>query len=353
MSIPAEIVTRLSSDVHVPRSTPDLQLISNAPASAQNPERAATVQRQWQAADGIKGIELVAADDSPLPPVAAGAHVDLHLPDGTVRQYSVTNPGAAPDCYRIAVLREAESRGGSSYLVDKLQDGATLALTGPRNNFTLKENGTSFRLIAGGIGVTPLLSMARRLIELGRVFEFHYLVRSRERAAFVDELQTLLPTDALHLHVESETGRPDINTIVGTAESDCLVYTCGPTGLIDAVQNATAHWPAGRVHFERFVNTALQEPPAETTESCRVTLQQSGTSFDLQPDETLLEALEREHIDMPCSCREGICGTCAVSVIEGNVDHRDALQDDEEKAMNDVMYVCVSRPTGPHLVLDL
>src|SRR5699024_7137986 len=111
------------------------------------------------------------------------AHVDLHLPDGTVRQYSVTNPGTAPDCYRIAVLREAESRGGSSYLVDELQDGATLALTGPRNNFTLNENGTSFRLIAGGIGVTPLLAMARRLTELDRVFEFHYLVRSGERAA--------------------------------------------------------------------------------------------------------------------------------------------------------------------------
>lgn len=325
----------------------------NPAANSDTTPREVVVRRQWLAAEGIKAIELAAADDSPLPPVAAGAHFDLHMPDGTVRQYSVTNPGATPECYRIAVLREAESRGGSSYLVDQLQDGATLAITGPRNHFALDEGAAAFRLIAGGIGVTPLLAMARRLVEIERPIEFHYLVRSRARAAFVDELQALLPSDALHLHVESETGRPDLQRILGPADSGHQIYTCGPAGLLDAIITAAADWPAGRVRFERFVNTALQESPAESSETCRVTLQQSGTRFDLQPDETLLEALEREDIDVPCCCREGICGTCAVGIVEGAVDHRDALQDDEEKALNDVMYVCVSRPTGPHLVLDL
>ena len=331
----------------------DFELTPKPAANIDLTPRAVVVRRQWLAADDIKGIELEAADGMPLPPAQAGAHIDLHLPDGTVRQYSLTNPDPAPMHYRIAVLRAPDSRGGSRYIVDELAAGATLTLSGPRNHFELDETAADYCLIAGGIGITPVLAMARRLLELGHAFEFHYLVRDRNRAAFLDELQALVPAAALHLHVESESGRPDLAALIGTAADNRHVYTCGPAGLLDAMQHATAEWPAEQVHFERFANTALQQAPESDAGPCAVTLQQSGRGFELQPDETLLEALERNDIDMPCCCREGICGTCAVGVIDGEVDHRDGLQDEEEKAMNDVMYVCVSRPTGSHLVLDL
>lgn len=313
------------------------------------------VRRQWLVGPDIKVIELAAANGATLPSVDAGAHIDLHLPDGIIRQYSVTAPGPTPASYLIGILREPDSRGGSSYLVDHLQTGDSLSITGPRNNFPLDEAGTSYRLIAGGIGVTPMLAMARQLVERERPVEFHYLVRSRERAVFLGELTALLPAASLHLHVSSETGRPDLETIIGDAGHGHHIYICGPEPLLTAIREATNDWPAERVQFESFQNTALSEQAdePETGQACHVELKQSGVSFDLEAGETLLEALERQQLDMPCLCREGICGTCAVGVLEGSVDHRDALQDDDEKAQNDLMYVCVSRPTGSRLVLDL
>jgi ferredoxin-NADP reductase len=332
--------------------------VQPTPRSAANTElnpREVFVRRQWRIGDDIKAIEIAAADGDTLPAADAGAHIDVHLPDGTVRQYSITTPGPAPASYLIGVLRDPNTRGGSSYLVDRLQTGDPLSITGPRNHFMLNETAASYQLIAGGIGVTPLLAMARRLVELGRPVEFHYLVRSRDRAAFLDELALLLPAGALHLHVDEEAGLPDLKAITGDAEPERHIYACGPEPLLAAIRAATTGWPGEQVQFERFKNTALPDSADQigTTQTCRVELRQSGISFDLQADETLLEALERQQIDMPCLCREGICGTCAVGVLAGDVDHRDALQDDDEKAQNELMYVCVSRPTGPHLVLDL
>ncbi len=318
--------------------------------------REVVVKRQWLACAGIKVIELAAADGRALPAAEAGAHVDVHLPDGLVRQYSITNPGMTPASYVIGVLRESASRGGSSYLVDRLQTGDHLAITGPRNNFMLDETADSFQLIAGGIGVTPMLAMARKLVEHGRPVAFHYLVRTRARAAFLAELETLLPSGAFHLHVDEEAGLPDLTALVDKATPGRHIYACGPEPLLAAISRATVAWPGGQVRFERFRNLPLRTiagAPADAPRTCRVELRRSGIDFDLQPQETLLEALEREGLSPACLCREGICGTCAVGVLEGAVDHRDAVQSDDEKADNRVMYVCVSRPVGAHLVLDL
>lgn len=317
-----------------------------------NEPRTVTVAAQWMAGRDIRAIELQAADGRPLPDAEPGAHIDLHLPNGLVRQYSLMEPARSPVRYRIGVLRDAASRGGSSYVVDELREGDSITITGPRNHFALDETAGEYVLIAGGIGITPLVAMVRRLIELGRTPTLHYLVRDRDRAAFLDELEDLLPSHALHLHVDADGDVPDLAAITGDPGDGRQVYACGPAGLLDAIREATAAWPGGRVHFEQFNNVAGVE--AETAEAiCEVELRRSGTRFVLEPGETLLEALERLGAEVPCVCREGVCGTCAVGVIEGEVDHRDAVQDDAEKASNEVMFVCVSRPLGAHLVLDL
>lgn len=313
--------------------------------------RAVTVRARWDAATDIHALELVAADGAALPAAEAGAHIDLHLPNGVVRQYSIMEPGTAPDVYRIGVLREHESRGGSAYVADELAASDRLAISGPRNHFALDESADEYVLIAGGIGITPLAAMARRLVELGKAFELHYCVRDRERAAFLDELEALVPADALHLHIDAEGERPDIAAIVGDPADSRQVYACGPSGMLGAIRDATAAWPTGHVHFEQFTNDAAGDPAADTT--CEIELRRSGLRFTLEADETLLEALHRHEVDLPCACQEGVCGTCAVDIVEGEVDHRDVLQDDDEKAENTVMFVCVSRPLGDRLVLDL
>ena len=317
-----------------------------------NRNRAVTVRQRWEAASDVSALELVAEDGRALPTAEAGAHIDLHLPNGLVRQYSIMEPGEAPDCYRIGVLRERESRGGSAFVADRLATGDRLAITGPRNHFRLDESAGAYVLIAGGIGITPLVAMTHRLVELGRPVELHYLVRERSRAAFVEELESILPAGALHLHVDAEGAAPDVAAIAGRPAADRQLYACGPGGLLDAIRAATSHWPAGHVHFEQFANTAARGD-AGASESCEIELRRSGVQFTLAPGETLLEALHRHDVDVPCACQEGVCGTCAVDIVEGAVDHRDALQDDDEKADNTVMFVCVSRPLGSRLVLDL
>ena len=318
----------------------------------ESPSRAVSDRARREPATDNSAHELDAEDGCALPAAEAGAHIDLHLPNGLVRQYSIMEPGAAPDCYRIGVLRERESRGGSAWVCDELAAGDRLSISGPRNHFALDESADAYVLVAGGIGITPLVAMARRLAELGRPVELHYLVRERARAAFLDELESILPADALHLHVDGEGAEPDLAAIAGRPTDGRQLYACGPGGLLDAIRAVTADWPAGHVHFEQFSNAAARDG-AGAGEACAIELRRSGVQFTLEAGETLLEALHRHDIDVPCACQEGVCGTCAVDIVEGEVDHRDALQDEDEKAGNAVMFVCVSRPLGTRLVLDL
>lgn len=310
----------------------------------------AVVADQWTAADGVKAVELAAADGAPLPPANAGAHVDVHLPDGLIRQYSLMTPGEPR--YRLGVLRDESSRGGSAYIVERLRLGDRLAISAPRNHFALDESGEDYVLIAGGIGITPLFAMAMRLTSLGRRFQLHYLVRSRTRAAFARTLAERLPASALTLHAEDECGRPDLTTLVGAPAPGRQLYVCGPGGLLDAVADTTRDWPTGSVRSERFRNDAA---PADTAaeQPCRIELHRSGRELTLEPGESVLECLNRAGVTVETVCQDGICGTCAVPVIEGEVDHRDAIQTDDEKAAGDLMFVCVSRPRSERLVLDL
>ena len=319
---------------------------SRAPAS-----RTMTIARRWTAARDVHVLELAATDGQPLPPAEPGAHIDLHLPGGIVRQYSLLNAEQEPERYRVGVLRDPQSRGGSACVADALPAGSQLRITGPRNHFVLDESASQYTLIAGGIGVTPLLAMARRLKQLGRPCAFHYLLRTRERAAFLDELDTLLAPGELHVHIDAEGTAANIEDIVGAAATERQLYACGPTGLLDAITSATEAWSSDSVHFERFAAPAVS--PATAASPATIELRRSGLSFELAADETLLHALHRHGVDVPCACEEGVCGSCAVDVVEGAVDHRDSLQDDDEKAENRVMFTCVSRPSGPHLVLDL
>lgn len=300
-------------------------------------------------APGVYQLELKPLEAVELPTASPGAHLDIHLPNGMARQYSLLDD--TPGRYRIGVLREPNSRGGSVFLAESALPGTRLAISPPRNHFRLNETAQHSVLIAGGIGVTPLLAMARRLTQCGASLEFHYLVRHREQAAFLDELRTLLPAGALQVHVSSESGRADAATLMGQAYSGRQVYACGPHALLDVVEQAARNWPANTVHLERFRGTDAETATSRT--ACRIELQRSGHSFTLQAGERLLDALQREGFAPPSLCEEGICGTCTIPVVRGDVEHRDALQSADEKATNDVIYACVSRPLGDTLVLDL
>lgn len=302
-------------------------------------------------APGIVELVVAATGDELLPPVEPGAHVEVSLPDGIVRHYSLLDDGALGH-YRLGVLREPESRGGSRFLAEEATIGTRLKLSAPRPLFGLDPATKRALLIAGGIGVTPLLAMARRLRDEGVPFTFHYLVRERGRAAFMEELCDLLPGTDFCLHCSAESGRCDLAALTADVDPDTRVYACGPAGLLEALEDRAETWPAGTLRLERF--HGVTEPAAvHGGLGCEVILQRSGHRFTLAPGEPLLDALEREGVAPPSLCREGICGTCAIGVKAGELEHRDLLQSDVEKRANDVVYCCVSRPLGDTLVLDL
>lgn len=307
------------------------------------------VSEHRRLAPGVYQLELTPVEEGVLPAVEPGAHLDVTLPDGLVRQYSLLDD-AASGRYRIGVLRERDSRGGSAFLAERALPGTRLMVSPPRNHFALDETAPRSVLIAGGIGVTPLAAMARRLVERGAGVEMHYLVRHREQAAFHDELHRLLPEGALHLHVSSETGRADLAQLMGEASPGRRIYACGPGALLDALEMLAEGWPEGALRVERFRGETAE---TATADACHIELKRSGHRFTLRAGERLLDALEREGVAPPSLCREGVCGTCAIPVLAGEIEHRDALQSADEKAANDIMYACVSRPVGDTLVLDL
>lgn len=300
-------------------------------------------------APGVYQLELTPVAAGDLPSAEPGAHLDVRLPDGQVRQYSLLDDGASGR-YRIGVRREADSRGGSAFLAERAAPGTRLTVSPPRCHFRLDEAARRSVLIAGGIGVTPLVAMARHLARRGADLEFHYLVRHREQAAFLDELANVLPAGALHLHVSSQAGCVDLAAVMGAGRDDTRVYACGPGALLEAVEGVARDWPAGRLRIERF-RGATEATPA--SQACRVELRRSGHHFTLQAGERLLDALEREGVAPASLCGEGVCGTCAIPVVAGEIDHRDELQSPDEKATNDLMYACVSRPRGSTLILDI
>lgn len=303
-------------------------------------------------ADSVLSFELRAPDDGELPPFTAGAHVDLSLPNGLMRSYSLCNSPRDRDRYVIGVQRDPNSRGGSAYLHDKVRPGDTLPVTAPRNNFELDPGDAPSILIAGGIGVTPLLSMVRALQEQRRDWILHYAVRERRQLAFQRVLRGLAgDADRLRLHVDAENGGGvlDLPKIVADAPAGAHFYCCGPAPMLEAFAAATAGIPDERAHVEHFTNT---EAP-DTSGGYEVELAASGLVLEVKPGSTILQTIEAAGVSVVYSCTEGVCGTCETRVLDGVPEHRDQVLTDREKAANDVMMICCSGSRSRRLVLDL
>ncbi|MDB5874439.1 MAG: hypothetical protein JWQ07_3881 [Ramlibacter sp.] len=313
-------------------------------------------------AEGVIAIELRAESGRQLPRFSAGSHIDVELPvrdgDGRrlVRQYSLCNDPAEDYRYVIGVGRDANTRGGSAWLHESLQCGDLLDIGAPRNHFQLHEAATHSVLVAGGIGITPLAAMARRLSALGRRWTLYYCARTPERAAFLDELR-LLPG----LVVPVFDGLPgvapvDLARVVADAPAGAHLYCCGPPSLMRAFEAAAVHRDAGTVHVEWFEpRPAIENSNAErgADRAFTLTLARSGNTLTVPPGKSILDVLIEAGIDVQHSCCDGVCGTCETRVLEGSPEHRDSVLLGEKANATDRMMICVSRCAGAALTLDL
>jgi ferredoxin-NADP reductase len=301
------------------------------------------------AADGVVVLTLAHPDGQSLPAWTPGAHVDLVLTDDLVRQYSLCSSPSDSHRLQVGVLRAEDSRGGSVFIHDNLKAGGTVRVRGPRNHFPLVSS-PKYLFIAGGIGVTPMLPMIEEAQAVGADWELVYGGRSRASMAFLPVLEqygdnvTLLPRDEVERTLSQR-----IDDLLGTPRTDTLVYCCGPEALLTAVEAACASWPDGSLHLERFHAKAVE---GEDT-AFEVVLARSGQTITVPPGKSIFHAVEDLGIPVLGSCHEGVCGTCETVVLEGDVDHRDVVLSDSEKASNETMMVCVSRCRGDRLVIDL
>ena len=311
------------------------------------------VLRRTQEAEGIVAFELARPDGAALPAFSAGSHIDVQLPGGVTRQYSLCNDAAEQHRYRIAVLRDPASRGGSNAMHDTVKEGDTLTISEPRNHFPLVHAGKTL-LFAGGIGVTPLLCMAQRLAAVGADFEMHYSTRSPERTAFRQEIAgSPFAARVQFHHDDGEAAQKlDLARVLGQPAPGTHLYVCGPTGYIDFVVNTAKGlgWPAEQIHLEYF-GAAAQDTSGDR--AFQVKVASSGATYDIPAGETVVQALGKHGIEIMVSCEQGVCGTCITRVLEGECDHRDMYFTDEEKAKNDQFTPCCSRAKSALLVLDL
>lgn len=316
--------------------------------AAEIPMTPLVVARAELAAEDIRLFELRDPGGAELPEFTAGAHVSVGTPDGLVRKYSLCNDPAERDRYLIAVKREAAGRGGSVAMFDKLKTGDRLPVSVPRNDFPLLPSPAGYILIAGGIGITPILSMARHLKATGGRFKLYYLTRSRATTAFHAELSEPQFRGIVTIHHDG--GDPDkaLDLWPVLEKPRGHVYCCGPRGLMQAVRDMTGHWSSAAVHFEAF-----QEPERTTVDDrpFKVTLKSSGEVVDVPVGTTILEALRAAGKNVAFSCESGTCGSCKSHLVSGDVDHRDLVLTEQEKTSH--IMVCVSRARSGDLVIDL
>lgn len=297
----------------------------------------------------VIALTLIAPQRAQLPPWFAGAHIDVHLPSGRVRQYSLNGDPRVRDAYRIAVRRIPAGGGGSLEVHDDLVVGATVTTSGPRNAFPLSVPGYGsparrFRFIAGGIGITPILPMLHQAQRLDVDWSMVYTGRSVDSLPFLDELQQF--GDRVQIRTDDEAGLPTADDLLGDCPDGTAVYACGPAAMLTAVRGRLAGRRSVELHFERFA-----APPVVDGAPFSVSVSSTGQVVDVGADETLLSALRRSHVAVPYSCQQGFCGTCRTRVIDGAVDHRDTLLTDPERAAG-TMLVCVSR-APERITLDL
>jgi p-toluenesulfonate methyl-monooxygenase reductase component TsaB len=299
----------------------------------------------------VLAVELRHKSGQALPGAQAGAHIDIALGNGLVRQYSLVNATgqASLNSYVVAVGWDANSRGGSVWVHEKLKVGQSLRVSEPRNLFEMVPDHRRVLLLAGGIGITPIYAMAQACLQKGLAFDLWASARSAPRLAYLEELKALAG-EHLHLHFDDEQGGPmNLAQRLQTQRWDA-VYACGPAPMLDALANATAHWAAGSVRVERFKGA---ETPASERQPFELTLQRAGLHTTVTAHESVLDAMERLGVDYPWSCREGICGTCEATVLDGDVQHLDYVLSPEERVEQRRMMVCVSRCGGGRLVLDI
>lgn len=305
----------------------------------------------------IKSLLLAAPSGGRLTGATPGAHIDVVIAPGIVRQYSLWNGPEDDGVFRIAVKREAQSRGGSQRVHDEFAPGRVIEISAARNHFPLDGDAPHSVLVAGGIGITPILSMARHLRARGRSFELHYFARSVAHTAFHERISTgaLRNFTRFHHALEGAALHDRLDGVLRGRREGAHLYLCGPAPFMSLVREiASPAWPAGTVHFEYF-GAAPQEPSIaqDVEHAFTVELARSGRTVQVQPGCTTLEALREAGVEIESSCEQGVCGTCLVRVLEGTPDHRDLFLTDDERAANDSMLPCVSRACSATIRLDL
>jgi phthalate 4,5-dioxygenase reductase component len=325
-------------------------LNATPPAPTEPPFFAVSVTRKTAVAKDIFEFELRHPQGLALPEFTPGSHLTVQMPGGARRNYSLCGDPAHTDAYLIAVKRDAQGRGGSLSLCDSVNRGDTLQVSPPRNNFGLEPRATQFLFIAGGIGITPILSMMRHLkSQQNSNFKLIYCTRDADSTAFMPELTG--PEFAPHVRVHHDHG--DVNNAfdfwpVFETPGDVHVYCCGPRGLMDSVADMSGHWPSGSIHFESFgVEASVHAANVAFT----VRLDKAGISLPVAAEQTILQALHACGHPVPSSCESGTCGSCRTALLAGEAEHRDMVLGDEEKATQ--IMVCVSRAKSAELVLDL
>ncbi len=359
LSLLRETIERQAAAVDRPRVRiePSISLVSDAlaelpalDASERRTSIRAVVSRKWMTTSTIAAFELKAIRGA-LPAAQPGAHIDINLPNGQVRQYSIVNAAGGADHYAIGVKLAPQSRGGSACLHDVVREGDVLAISAPRNNFPLRRDAIETILVASGIGVTPLLSMAEVLKHNGMAFHLHYFVSSGADAAFAERLEALRPAVTIHATLSPQETEQQIQDMLRAYRPKTHVYVCGPHPMVDAALSigSDAGWPDEAVHFEHFENTRT----IDDSSSFEIALARSSVSLQVPAGKTILDVLREHGIDMPSSCEQGACGTCVATVIDGTPDHQDVYLSNAEKKSCSKIMTCVSRSLTPRLVLDL
>ena len=311
-----------------------------------------------QLTDNIKSFELISADSGHLPSWEAGSHIDIEIDGHMRRSYSLANEPGNTDRWVTAILREENGSGGSKFMHDKVSVGDELTIAEPpTNNFPLDEKANSHVLIGGGIGITPLLSMGYRLKDMGADFHLHYCTKSKEETAFYDEILDVFGSDGVTFHHDG--GDPSqgikLDEVLSAQEEGQHLYLCGPGGLITAAREASSHWRDGTVHFELFASAKTEDEKAAATEGDQpfeVELKESGLTFTVPADKSIIELLWENNVDVMYACEDGWCGNCKVGLLSGKADHRDEFLDDADR--ENFIQVCVSRAMpGEKLVLDI
>jgi vanillate O-demethylase ferredoxin subunit len=330
-----------------------MNFTSSSNATVSDTIRVRVAAKSSEAQD-VCSLKLVAVDGSDLPAFEAGAHIDVHLPNGLVRPYSLCNAPSERHRYLIAVLRESASRGGSAAVHDSVAQGDTLTISAPRNHFLLEHSAPHHLLLAGGIGITPLLAMAEQLNDAKKAFTLHYCARNPARAAFLERLSAAPFSKQVQLHFDDgdATQKLDIGATLQSAPEGSHLYVCGPQGFMDAVLNTgrAAGWAEERLRREYFGAAATARVDDGSFE---LEIASSGQVIKVPANQTALEAMLAAGLDIPMSCEQGVCGTCLTRVRSGIPDHRDQYLLPEEQAANDQFLPCCSRAKSDRLVIDL